>query len=578
MPEHRWMAIGGPFSSAAALVLLFGSPALAQDAGSLLRQQQIQAEQDRTVVPAIEEDTREAAGPLPTEDAILLVTRIRFTAMPRFSVTRNNRRSQVWRSANGSGCPGLEALRDEVTATLQQKGYLLARALLPPQDVTEGVVSIEISQGRLANTRFERQKGVRVQDGLLDLIASSHISADTFRKSDLETALLRINDLPGVEAQARLAPGEEANTSELAIAVGEGPVFAGTAWADNYGDAATGRSQATAVISMNDVTGFAEKSQLRATVSEGMFTAGGDLLVPAGPDGLFFNGSYSYLTYRNLTATGQTLGLTGYSHQGTLGAQWRAVRTRDVNVTLDAGITGKAIVDDSTAGRLSEKLSLSTTFGISGDVRDRFASGAITQWQLDATLGELDLSGVPAAQAADAAGLNTQGSFARVNAGVSRLQYLPYGFSLYANASGQWASKNLDSSEEFSLGGPYGVRAWPVGEARGDMGVLGTIELRYDLPVDKDWGDIQLSAFIDAGHLWIDSNPGAVAPANQCGCNDYSLYGAGFGVNWTLEHAFVSASWSHALGGNPGASAATGANSDGGFGRQAFWVRAGGRF
>ena len=83
------------------------------------------------------------------------------------------------------------------------------------------------------------------------------------------------------------------------------------------------------------------------------------------------------------------------------------------------------------------------------------------------------------------------------------------------------------------------------------MGVLGTIELRYDVPVDKDWGDIQLSAFIDGGHLWIDSNPGAVAPANQCGCNDYSLYGAGFGVNWTLEHAFVSASWSHALGGNP---------------------------
>ena len=258
--------------------------------------------------------------------------------------------------------------------------------------------------------------------------------------------------------------GEKANTSELAIAVSEGPVFTGTAWADNYGDAATGRAQATAVISMNDATGFAEKSQLRATVSEGMFTAGGDLLVPAGPDGLFFNSSYSYLDYRNLTATGQTLGLTGYSHQGTLGAQWRAVRTRDVNVTLDAGVTGKAIVDDSTAGRISEKLSLSTTFGISGDVRDRFLSGAITQWQLDATLGKLDLSGVPAAQAADAAGLNTQGSFARVNAGFSRLQYLPYGFSLYANASGQWASKNLDSSEEFSLGGPYGVRAWPVGE------------------------------------------------------------------------------------------------------------------
>ena len=578
MPEHRWMATGGPFSSAAALVLLLGSPALAQDAGALLRQQQIQAEQDRAVAPAIEEETRETAGPLPTDDAVLLVKRIRFSG--NAALLSDEEQTALANLAVGKrlGLPGLEALRDEVTATLQQKGYLLARALLPPQDVTEGVVTIEISQGRLVNTRFERQGGVRVQGELPDLIASSHISADMLRKSDLETALLRMNDLPGVEARARLAPGEEANTSELAIAVSEGPVFTGTAWADNYGDPSTGRAQATAVISMNDVTGFAENSRLRATVSEGMQTAGGDILVPVGPDGLFFNGSYSYLTYSNLTATGQTLGLTGFSHQGTLGAEWRIVRTRDVNVTLDAGITGKAIVDDSTAGRLSDKRSLSTTFGVAGDLRDRILSGAITKWRLNATLGNLDLSGVPAAQAADAAGLNTQGGFARINASVSRLQYLPYGFSLYANASGQWASKNLDSSEEFSLGGPYGVRAWPVGEARGDMGVLGTIELRYDLPVDKDLGDIQLSAFVDGGHIWIDRNPGTVASANQCGCNDYSLYGAGLGVNWTHEHAFVSASWSHALGGNPGASAATGANSDGDFGRQAVWVRAGGKF
>ena len=37
---------------------------------------------------------------------------------------------------------------------------------------------------------------------------------------------------------------------------------------------------------------------------------------------------------------------------------------------------------------------------------------------------------------------------------------------------GQQASKNLASAEKMSLGGPNGVRAYPVGEATGDSGLL----------------------------------------------------------------------------------------------------------
>jgi hemolysin activation/secretion protein len=56
---------------------------------------------------------------------------------------------------------------------------------------------------------------------------------------------------------------------------------------------------------------------------------------------------------------------------------------------------------------------------------------------------------------------------------------LPGGFTLYASFSGQRASKNLDSSEEFFLGGPNGVRAYPQGEGAGDEGWLSRLELRH---------------------------------------------------------------------------------------------------
>lgn len=101
----------------------------------------------------------------------------------------------------------------------------------------------------------------------------------------------------------------------------------------------------------------------------------------------------------------------------------------------------------------------------------------------------------------DQAGLRTQGKFHRLNLSVARLEKPPGDFSLFARFYGQWANRNLDSSEDFALGGPYGVRGYPVGEARGDMGVLGTLELRYDLPAPSEWGQAQLAALLDGGHV-----------------------------------------------------------------------------
>ena len=62
---------------------------------------------------------------------------------------------------------------------------------------------------------------------------------------------------------------------------------------------------------------------------------------------------------------------------------------------------------------------------------------------------------------------------------IERLQALPAGFSLNLQWRGQWTNNNLDSSEKFSLGGPYGVRAYATAEAMGDRGWLGSVELRY---------------------------------------------------------------------------------------------------
>jgi len=106
------------------------------------------------------------------------------------------------------------------------------------------------------------------------------------------------------------------------------------------------------------------------------------------------------------------------------------------------------------------------------------------------------------------------------------------GLTLFGRISRQWASKNLDSSEGFGVGGASGVRAYPQGEASGDEGWLAQIEVRYSL------GAFSPYAFYDAGRVRINAKPESLAVAPIP--NQRAIEGAGLGVRyqqgpWNLD-------------------------------------------
>jgi hemolysin activation/secretion protein len=121
---------------------------------------------------------------------------------------------------------------------------------------------------------------------------------------------------------------------------------------------------------------------------------------------------------------------------------------------------------------------------------------------------------------ADNLSAHTNGAFTRYDYNLNRLQRLSESDSLSLALSGQYASKNLNSSEQFSLGGAYGVRAYPLGEVYGDEGRLATIELRHNFTQT-----LQGVMFYDAGLVIINCNP------YLSGDNSRFLSGAGVGVN-----------------------------------------------
>jgi hemolysin activation/secretion protein len=550
------------------------SQALAQDAGSLLR------DKERGNGVTLPEPLPEAKAvrpkSLPPEQGergeTILIKQVLFKG--KTSLLDDATRAKLAASIEGKkvGFSAVRALAEATNTALRQTGHLLAHALIPPQDATSGTLIVEISEGSLAEISLEYGQHTRIKRGIVAGIIDGRIDRQSLSKDDLESALLRASDLPGVTARSRLAPGQAAGTSRLIVDVSEKPVLSGSLHGDTFGSPSTGSAQGHAHIAISDVLGMGELTNLGFSYSKGQRYASAALAAPITTTGLAAFINYGFLDYQNVDTVGASAGLRGRAHYGSFGLQYQAIRSRTRNLRFSASLNGKALTDDSIAGRLADKRIVSGTLGFTGDVTDKILGGGVTQISASWTYGDLDLSRVSAAVFADALGLKTQGSFHHLNTDLLRLQHLPGAFSLLTRMSGQWASKNLDSSESFSLGGPYGVRGWPVGEGRGDMGLTGTMELRYDLNLKPNLGVLQLSSFVDAGHIWLNKQSNGIAPLNACGCNDYSLSSAGGGLSWRQRNFSLAGSWAHGLGVNPGRSAFLGTNVDGSNDRQQFWL------
>jgi hemolysin activation/secretion protein len=112
---------------------------------------------------------------------------------------------------------------------------------------------------------------------------------------------------------------------------------------------------------------------------------------------------------------------------------------------------------------------------------------------------------------------------------VIRQQQLPRDVLISIRGSAQFTNKNLDSSEDFMLGGPTGIRAYPTGEAAGDRGWLTQLELQ------RRYGDYTPYMFYDYGK--IDTNALLVNGSRL----SKQRAGAGLGLRYNSGNLFADA-------------------------------------
>ena len=466
----------------------------------------------------------------------------------------------------------LKALVSKVTVYLRSKGWVVAHAYLPEQDLSSGILTIGILQGKSdGSIQIHRDSSVRVGEGRLQGIANRGATPGEPLKQDrLERAILLENDLPGVSARAEIAPGSTPGTSAVKFNVSEGAPVTGTVWGDNQGNRYTGAYRGSALVNINDPFRYGDQVTLLYTGASGLNQGKIGYNFPLGCNGLRGNVSWTGMNY-TLKKELENLDYKGDSSIIDGGLSYPLVKNRRTTVVVGVDYADKHLTDSQNGNGLRDKTVKVGNLSLSALNYDTWLGGGSTSAKLGVSYGNFHESN-PQAQL-DASLSGVQGGYTTLTAGLSRLQRVSDRVTLNLSWSSQYAFDNLDSSEKYFLGGPDGVRAYPIGEASGDSGHLLNADLRYQLPVPSAWGKLQLGGFYDAGHITINTNryPGDVVSATNK--NAYWLQGAGVSLVWQVASNYViRGSWAHTIGDNAGRSA-LGLNSDGKSDNSRFWLQ-----
>lgn len=417
------------------------------------------------------------------------------------------------------GVSSLTAAIQAIPEIYRRHGYF-ARALLPPQEIANGIVHIRVIEGHFGEVLLVPGPDRADPDFVKRVVESDLVATEPYSFEQLEHGLMLANALPGIAATGTLQAGSRLGSSDLLLAVEDTPLLSGSVEADNAGAPTTGVHQASASLAINDPGGRGDQITLRTLDAVGLNYGQLGYSLPIGVSGWRLSLDASYLAYR-LGSYFADLDAHGTAALADAGLSVPLVLSSRESLFAGLSLTYARYEDSSLGVSVDRKDRVAASLFLQGSRRDWSGEG-VTRYGLSLSGGSLDLSGVATDAAEDRAGLRSAGGYLKTALQTGRDQPLGGGFVLRTRFSAQWAEKNLDPSEQFALGGIGGVRAYPSNEGLGDQGMLANLELHR--PVTEGLlAGLDLYPLFDAGMIRIHQRPvGSGATSNV-----YTLYGAG---------------------------------------------------
>ena len=473
----------------------------------------------------------------------------------------------------------LQGIADGITKYYHDKGYFLARAVIPAQEIKDGVVNIRVLEGRLEKVQTS---GNKVYSDTVLARPFKPLLGELVTIERTENALLTLTKYPGLSAAGVFRPGDDVGTTDIVVNVQNEKRFDGSARLDNSGTEFTGRGRAIASVDWNDPTGDADLLSLTGlkTFSTGSNSSSTPGTTSASGRSTYFDVRYQRPVYdaynswsadisRNNFDVSGVGGVGGISKIGTLSYEHDYFRSRtsdligtvdfsrkradtvsgvvktafgDVTARDDLAVFGAQInydsinTDTNTISSITARYEhgFDGVFGVPKDSLLRAEFGpkrTVTATQPPPSRSGLDREpNVP--------------TFDKFTLNYQLYKNLPHTQGLLFRVSGQYSSNLLSSLEQMVMGGPDSVRAAPTSQFLVDKGVFSSLEYSVASPGFSDkhafgsytWGQVlRFKIFTDAA-VGFDND--AVVTAGSS--NRKYLAGSGVGLVFTIPSTLTA--------------------------------------
>lgn len=397
-----------------------------------------------------------------------------------------------------------------ITKEYRNQGYFVARAYLPAQDMLEqkNNLKINIIEGNYGE--FILENNSLVKDSILQGNLDSIKEANIISTNTLERAMLIINDTPGVQVtKAEVKPGKDVGTSDFLIGTEPTKRYNGFIIGDNYGSQYTGKHRIMAGADINSPFNIGDKLSFFGLLSEeeGLLSGRAAYNFPMYQNGLRGELSYSKTSYE-LGSDFQGSDYVGTADSVAFRTTYPLIRSanENLNIYLD---TSYNYIKDERGSEKDKKDSLVARLGTDYQ-KDYVMFDKNSQSKVDFSLsvGNLSIKDEAARNIDNAqGGANTQGTYSKVNLNLSQNFALTEKLRWENTLKLQYAlgNKNLDGTEDLSLGGMGGVRFYPIGEESAENGYIYNTELLYKLPNLQNL-NTTISVFYDVGKVHMSRN------------------------------------------------------------------------
>ncbi len=418
-------------------------------------------------------------------------------------------------------------LAQRITAKYGNDGYVLSRAIVPPQnlDPKGAVVRIEVVEGYIDKVEWPTRLA-RYRDFFTSYAAKITVERPVNIRT-IERYLLLAGDLPGLKFSTSLRPSAEVGASVLVVEVSEKPIAA-LGQVDNRGTPARGPFEYLGSATVNNLLGWHEALTLTyagvVPLKELNYAAINYRQVLTS-EGLAFFADFSDAWGTPGTVQLETLQYRTLGPYFDAGFSYPVFRSRERNLTLSGFFFASNNESDALGAPFNDDRLRGFRARADGDFADALQGinqvYAIFSQGIEG-LGSTENGNPLASRAAGRV------NFDKLEGYASHTQPLMANFSAYVAAYGQYGFTPLLSPEQCGYGGRYFGRAFVPSQFLGDSCIEAIGELRYDLPwLIPQVSPLQLYGFSDYGQLTTrEPSPGTPAVVNAASA------GAGIRLGW----------------------------------------------